>query len=208
MKQFQGWSFPDRDTGDLGEFLHRQLHLAQQLIILTGRNLHTAVCGGAHIGVIPRAFASFFGTVLAFEPDHENWECLLKNCNGVKNIRAVNEALSDSYSCFPMAKGAQSEHPHYVRHGKLTGIGSVMLDQIGLMACDLLQLDVNGCELLALEGAADTIYKHRPLIAVEVNDSAARMGHTVADVDTWLAERHYQLLTTISPYDRVYKYVE
>ncbi len=201
--------FPARDATNQTPFVLDQQTLAEKIgALLQPYQFHTAVCGGAHIGILPRIFAGWFQTVLAFEPDHENFLCLLQNLNNISGVKACEAALTHKHGTARMTPGNQSQHPHLTSSPHGLGVDTLPLDSIGLVACDLLQLDVNGCELLALEGAVDTIYKHRPLIVVEVNDSATRMGHTLNDVDEWMAKRGYYNRMELTPMNYAYHYKE
>lgn len=208
------YAFPAGDAAKLDKesFIASQTAIARSLArMVPVKQAHTAVCGGAHIGIFPKVLSGFFASVLAFEPDRENFAAMMKNLNGVRNVRAVNAALMQRAGMAVMQPNVMNRECSFILPNILApGVNSVdcvMLDAFGLMACDLLQLDVNGCELYALEGAMDTIYKHQPLIMVEVNDSAARYGHTLHDVSEWLKARHYmEVPATVGPYDHVYRH--
>jgi hypothetical protein len=86
-------------------------------------------------------------------------------------------------------------------------VDCMALDWLGLMACDLLMLDIEGCELFAIRGAVDTIYKHRPIIVAEVNNSMKIHGFTKQDLDSELANMGYvELPSRIFAHDAIYTY--
>jgi FkbM family methyltransferase len=47
-----------------------------------------------------------------------------------------------------------------------------LIDDLNLPTCDLIQLDCEGYEILILEGARETIRRHRPVVSVEDTNSA------------------------------------
>jgi len=50
------------------------------------------------------------------------------------------------------------------------------IDDLGLDACDLIQLDVEGFEAKVLQGASQTITRCRPVIMVEDRGHGTRYG--------------------------------
>ena len=50
----------------------------------------------------------------------------------------------------------------------------IALDSLQLPACHLLMLDIEGFELLALQGARETIMRHRPFLYIEIDREEAR----------------------------------
>jgi FkbM family methyltransferase len=175
--------------------------------LLPPTHRHTVVQAGGNIGVFPKTLSSWFKSVLTFEPDPENWECLVSNLNGVTNVRCVPAALGHRIGTAPLLHHVgHSGRSHLVRPGlydtdKLKADGYythtqtvdvVMLDNFSFIACDLLQLDVEGFELYALRGAVDTIAKHRPVIVVEIiADCIERHGSTKEAIDLELAGLGY-----------------
>jgi hypothetical protein len=57
---------------------------------------------------------------------------------------------------------------------------------------DLLYLDLEGFELFALRGAAETIQRCRPVIAVEINQNAGYYGITKEDVSSFIVSHGYR----------------
>ena len=53
----------------------------------------------------------------------------------------------------------------------------------------LIKIDVEGAEGQVLEGAIETLARHRPIVALEHGDAAARYGTTHADVHALLCDR-------------------
>jgi len=165
--------------------------------LLPSTQRHTAVCAGGHIGIMPRVYGAHFEHVIVFEPDEKNWECLLANMQPYGYpVKLVNAALmhkNGSASIIHNQTNSGASFLEPVTNPSRVGrpVDCVMLDYIALVACDLLQLDVEGCELQALEGAADTIYKHRPIIVLELNACVKRYGYDHSAIYQWLGSRGY-----------------
>jgi FkbM family methyltransferase len=69
------------------------------------------------------------------------------------------------------------------------------LDSVDWDACDILKLDVQGLELEVLEGAAELLKKHKPVIYTEVSFQPLYQDHPlIEDVDAFLADRGYRRL--------------
>ena len=100
-------------------------------------------------GVWPAWLADHFETVYTFEPDRENFRCLVQN-------------VPDNVVCFQSALGYQRKlidlHRDPVNCGayfveKEGTIPTLRIDDLELPACDLIVLDVEGMEADALQGA-------------------------------------------------------
>jgi hypothetical protein len=60
--------------------------------------------------------------------------------------------------------------------------------------CDLLQLDIEGAEIEALQGARETIMEYRPVIIVEMKPATLRaFNHTVDQLRCKIAGFKYEL---------------
>ncbi len=124
--------------------------------------------------MIPAFSRSVSGKVFAFEPVFENY-ILAKLCvdhNDLSNVVLMNLALSDRLDNLYIDT--------YEGNGRHAGGGSTIsnegticaatsIDRLGIEDLVLIQLDVEGHELIALTGAQSTIRKCRPVIAIEDN---------------------------------------
>lgn len=143
------------------------------------------VDGGASCGIYTIAAAKLVGStgkVFSFEPGVETFSVLRKNIdlNRLENVRAYRAALSDrdgkailyhnvqgpngfSLGCprTPGLKLKQEEVPTYT-------LGR-MAQEEGVRRIDLIKLDVEGAEELALLGAGQLIVRLRPTIIFEFN---------------------------------------
>jgi hypothetical protein len=62
---------------------------------------------------------------------------------------------------------------------------------MGLVDVDFIQLDIEGFELRALKGAAETITRSHPVIMVEQKGLGERIGDTDTEVVAWLERMGY-----------------
>ncbi len=126
--------------------------------------------------MLPSFSESVNGTVYAFEPVLENY-VLAKMCievNKLENIQIQNCALSDKFSnlymsIFREGSGGHAGGASSVTENKEIGTicSSIPIDSLNCKDIALIQLDVEGHELIALEGAKKTINNFRPVIAIE-----------------------------------------
>ena len=124
----------------------------------------TCVDGGAHVGSWSRALAHKFVSVYSFEPQRDNWRCLLKNTETCPNVKAFNWALGDVNGYRSMASGRNSGCWHIADGDDVL---MVRLDDLSITDLDYLKLDVEGFEYFALKGGKDTIARDRPVIQIE-----------------------------------------
>lgn len=145
-----------------------------------------AVQAGGNCGVWPAAMGKRFGRVYTFEPDPVNFRCLCANAPA-ETIFKFNAALGNRHRCVGLDRKPNNAGAHQVN-----GVGPIptlRIDDLELDACDLIYLDIEGCELGALQGAEETIERCHPVIAVEDKGMSERYGVKVGDVEMWLINR-------------------
>ena len=69
-------------------------------------------------------------------------------------------------------------------------IPTMLIDDLNLPGCDLIQLDLEGYEFYALQGGIETIKKYNPVIVIETVWSE-RYGITLHQVENWLKNLGY-----------------
>ncbi len=153
----------------------------------------TAIDGGAHVGTWSEMLRDHFSSVHAFEPGPA-FEHLEINAREWSNVTCHNAALADekcrveSWHRKPGAK-LTAWITRKVRKGPLRG---VPIDALDLPHCDLLKLDIEGFEYLALMGARQTIARCQPFILVEMAGRGGHVGKTDADVAALLESMNYE----------------
>lgn len=162
---------------------------------LSRPRLSVAICAGGYIGIMPRIYSQHFARVWTFEPDELNWACLEKNTAQLKNVRCVPAGLGSQSDFGQVVHDVPNSGASYMvcGHGDGKAVPIMALDYLMPSGCDLLQLDVEGMEIFALEGAEKTIHEFQPLIVVEIKpEQCKRYGYLPAELDAWLGERGYR----------------
>lgn len=143
------------------------------------RQWRTAVDLGANIGLFSRAFAGRFETVWAFEPVERIRACLELNVPG--NVIVQPYAVGDRPSIQRMHRTVKNsggayifDHPDIPTPNKdappphrSVEVEVRTLDSFDITEVDLIKLDIQGSEYLALKGGEQTIRKYRPVILIE-----------------------------------------
>jgi FkbM family methyltransferase len=140
------------------------------------------------------------GKVYAFEPIPENLVTLRHNIalNKLTNVVVVEQALSASTGTAEMfvspwsafhslnVDGASKRENHGPDGGQIT-VATVTLDEFvqgdGISPPDLIKLDVEGAELLVVEGMRATLRSVQPLLLVEVHDTNREYGEFIDSID-------------------------
>lgn len=125
----------------------------------------TAIQAGGSIGYWPARLAEAFEKVITFEPEVEILGCLRKNLATFKNVEVRGEALGvEKRKCSIQISSFGS---HFIVPGG-TNVEMVRLDDLDIRDVDFIQLDVEGYEANALEGANQLVDRYRPIIQVEI----------------------------------------
>ena len=189
MKLYEGYYWPDDDVG------------CHESAVKTGRELketwlphvkgrRVAVQAGGNCGVYPLVLSMHFDQVYTFEPEANNFGCLMLNCSGVENIQAYCAALGDhSRRRVGLQVNAHNAGSHHITAGDTIPVWAV--DDLKLDACDLLALDVEGYEYLCLKGAERTVEAFHPTVIIEMKKHGERYGIRKEMIRDWLTERGY-----------------
>ena len=137
----------------------------------------TVVDGGANIGshTIPLARqVGPAGRVYAFEPQRLVFQILAGNLaiNGLTNVFAIPKGLGAKPAVMHVGQPQGGNNLGAVRllesnDGTLETSDVMPLDDLDLDACHLIKLDCERMEGVAIEGARQTISRHRPILYVE-----------------------------------------
>lgn len=153
---------------------------------------------GAHVGfysLVAARLVGKSGTVVALEPDQENFAALRENCqrNGSLSIQTL-----------PMAVWSQSCDVRFQRGTDLSRMtGAVVTYNAGSdFVCQaitldsllipgnpprLVKIDVEGGELEVLKGATQTLCVSRPFLLVEIHHE-----HEIAEIVDFVVSRNYR----------------
>ncbi|MBI5743862.1 MAG: FkbM family methyltransferase [Elusimicrobia bacterium] len=151
----------------LAAVCRKEQYFPKEIINLSGREVF--VDGGAYTGDTLLTFLRLAGGCAgcyAFEPDPANAARLAATVakRGLRGITVVNKGLWSAPATLPFAAW------HGTSASAVSGTGgfSVEADTIDRAAPDatFIKLDIEGAELEALKGAAQTIRRNRPKLAV------------------------------------------
>ena len=171
--------FPkEEDTTDIApeRILTEIPFLEEVLQYVRGRT--SCVQAGGHVGIFPLRLAQEFQTVYTFEPDKENYRCIVENVKEYQNIIHHNVGLSDKEATvkFLIDKtpdGKDNSGSYFVEDGdyNLPSFEAyvIPLDSSGIDYVDFIQLDVEGHEYEVLKGGEKLIKTCRPIIQFEAN---------------------------------------
>ncbi len=170
---------------------------------LVPTNSGIAIDAGAHVGSWTVLMEGYFDMVHAFEPCEESFSMLIENIRNIYNLEKLPSVIA--YRMALMDKCCKVRvHPPKPSRKTLTArqvsyggdVEAVSIDSLDLTGCDLIKLDLEGAELLALQGALKTIRKYKPYLIIEFNALGGRFGHTDAAI--------YSFVKTLG-YDQVWK---
>ena len=161
--------FPDSDTHfpATARAYQRQIYAAGMLRVRSPSSI--AIDAGAHVGLFTRRMAVDFPLVLAFEPDPDNYACLVKNLAGADNTTLYFGALG-------AAPGQGSLRIDAAHNSGARGVvpgaeGGVRICTIDVAASGhkvgLVKIDTQGSEYDILLGAREVLARDRPVLIVE-----------------------------------------
>ena len=169
--------FVGRSLDLYGEFSEGEAALFGQCV----KRRHVVLDIGANVGAHTLFFADAVGPggrVLAFEPQRLVFQTLCANValNGLTNVHCRNEAVGAEPGTVRVPVLDPEKEQNFgglslagQREGKTEGepVPRVTVDGLDLGRCHFMKVDVEGMEVSAIEGAAETIRRHRPLLYVE-----------------------------------------
>lgn len=190
------------DFEDFLSFCYRDANCVREFESFTRltRNKKCLLDVGALFGFFSLYFtANPNRTAHSIEPNPASCARLkdLADLNERKNIEVVNAAFGAERGELRMLAGA-----HFVAApGADASAESVLVPQVRLddyvaekgLIPDVIKLDVEGFEYEVVQGARQTLSRHRPLIFLELHPTMLpALGHSVADVLELLREHGYQ----------------
>jgi FkbM family methyltransferase len=199
-------------TVDRVPFLEKELFLLSRVVQPGAVCIDVGAAGGAHLLVMARRVGPT-GRVLGFEPRPRSLRILRRTTRlaGVADRVELHQvALADHDGELPLRIPIVPTRAHLpgttvdldataafakLPHRRIT-VPTRRLDDVvreaGLSRVDVLKLDVEGAELPAIAGAADTLDRFRPLVLVEADDlHQARFDATAQDVVDAVAAHGY-----------------
>ena len=202
------WFCPDDETA-LEYMLHLSSYEPVQWVKPREGDVFIDVGGfvGSYSISAARAVGST-GQVVTLEPDSNNRRQLLRNLalNGITNCQVLSVA---AWSGSGSVRWHQDDHPVFHKVEEAQGdreIEAVRIDdlvqRLSLNRVDWIKMDIEGVEVAALEGAADTLSRFRPQLFIEIHetlqpvtDLLSRFGYSIVNAVFDVApERHGWIL--------------
>ncbi len=128
------------------------------------------VQAGGNWGYWPLLLADIFETVYTFEPDSICFSALAANTARKKNVVRIQAALG-----FDRGLVGLDRQEKNTGNNRVNSVGiypTLRIDDLGLLECDLIYLDVEGQEYEALLGAVNTLFICEPLVIFEMKRKA------------------------------------
>lgn len=149
---------------------------------------------GGNVGVWPIKLIEDFKEVYTFEPDAENYDCLIENI-GDLNINHRRAALGE-------VAGTGSLEGRKTNCGAYQTIDGddfdiITIDSLKLKP-DFICLDIEGFEIFALKGAVKTIEKYKPVIMIEDKGLSERYGYNKGDCGEFLKGFGYREVCSVN----------
>jgi len=151
---------------------------------------------GANRGVTTVALARSVGSegqVHTFEPVPEYYAALVENLrrNGVKNTQIHQLAITNKEGIASYYKHGEGSGIVKTDQAKRIVVGTTSIDRFArsehISEIDFINMDCEGAELLALQGASRTLRNHAPRIFCEIHhDYLSRLGQSVDDIVAYL----------------------
>lgn len=163
------------------------------------KNKNIMVQAGGNCGFLLSTFISHFNTIYTFEPDPINFYCLNQNVTS-DNVIKMQCCLGNESNTVNVVQLIRPNRLHDTGGVHINGQGvtpTIILDNLNLPDCNLLQLDVEGYELNALLGSIQTIKKFKPVLCIELCEKWLNRYNTNSDdVYNLITKLNYKLVAT------------
>jgi FkbM family methyltransferase len=165
--------------------------------------LDVGACFGWYTLLLSRLVGSG-GRVHAFEPVRSNLGCLRENValNKSENIVLNDVALGDKAGKVTLYLPKRGVSASLRQHGSKTGCETLettvvtlneYVNRSGLERLDFIKADIEGAELLLLNGGLETLKRFKPSLMLEIQAHSTRLfGYAPDAIFTLLADMGYQ----------------
>jgi FkbM family methyltransferase len=138
---------------------------------------------GANVGFYSLLASALvgLGKVFAFEPAPRNLDFLTKHLelNAVANVEILELAVSDKNEVTRFQVEPSGLMGHLSSDGAIrvqTATLDCLVDGGRILPPDYIKMDIEGAELLALEGASKTVERYRPVIFLATHGREVHVG--------------------------------
>ena len=117
------------------------------------------------------------------------------------NVIKLQSCIGETANTVSIQQLIRPDKPNDTGGVHINGNGympTIILDNLNLPGCDLIQLDVEGFELKALNGAIETIKKYKPVLCIEFcekwleryNDNSEKILNLLKNLNYTYVETH------------------
>jgi len=166
------------------------------------KNRKTVVQAGAHCGFVIKELEDLkFETIYTFEPDPAMFLALCMNVSN-PNVFKIQGCVGNEHKLVNLVEFNGLSGARYVQgEGK---IPMFKIDDLNLNSCDLIMLDTEGYEHMALVGGVETIKKFKPVLCLERCWGPRTTGIPEQELDQFLASHGYKLVARAGESDHIY----
>ena len=155
---------------------------------------------GAWAGTWSHAMQKFRKSIVAFEPDGINFECLHKNLGPFNHITCNQNAIGEKIGRVSLTEDTFTQAKRVEdKEGK---IQMFTVDYYNYSDVELIKIDVEGYEMRVLEGATQTL-KSVKFLMIELNNNTKKYGSNNLQVEKYVESLGFRILINIWP-DKVY----
>jgi FkbM family methyltransferase len=159
---------------------------------------------GANVGFFSVRFAQWVGSsgeVIAIEPEDKNYNNLiaaLKHRDLSERVHAIKAvAASKSGTMFLEVNSLHPADHKLSREGKGIVVDAVTLDELVILkdvsVLSLIKIDVQGAEMLVLQGASCILKETSPALFIELHeDGLAKFGTSTLEILNYLSAYGYE----------------
>lgn len=181
----ESWIWPTRDTQTYGLIINDWFETIRPYLLdkLGTVKDGSVIQAGGNCGVYPLLYTEMFNHVYTFEPDPLSFFCLVNNCQ-IPGIVKFNAAVGDCNGIVEMHERASENRGMNVVHvvtdpTKIDTVPVVMIDSFEFKDIKVMQLDLEGYEIKAIQGSLNTIAKYKPIMILESGDIGSDYYHQV-----------------------------
>lgn len=166
LQQAHGFVWPEQALSYCKRYVQSASDLDKS--IKHTRHKRVALQAGGHCGTWPKYLAARFEHVYTFEPYYENFAALVQNVPepNVYKFQAALGDVAEPVYLVPHPGNIGGNHVSAKHKGII--VPQLAIDDMGLTECDLLVLDIEGSELMALLGARRTLRELKPVLHLEL----------------------------------------
>lgn len=167
----------------------------------------TLIDAGANIGNHTLFFSPYFKEIIAFEPNPTALKLLETNIflNQTKNVHLIPIGLSNESGTLPFIENSENlggskfsfKYPNTTTYKQLNvEKGDTALSRdFKSSSIGVIKLDIEGFELMALQGLQQTLIHHQPIVLFEAHSSQGETGSQA--IFDYLTQLHYAYFYTI-----------